>query len=167
MLFIFYDRFSLLIIELLAYISKEFDKQQQMFGLFTKIRHSAILLFRSRQNPLRPQSWRLHCKRKSARRYGQLLPIVIVLSVSSDGHFSYFPEQASKKGEGQSTAKRFWQSRTVFLRRNSPCTEELAKTHASCKGIFSVVSWWVSLLVDHLVPEGTCSQVLRSTSVDS
>ena len=28
-------------------------------------------------------------------------------------------------------------------------------------------TWWVSLLVDQWVPEGTCSQVLRSTSVDS
>ena len=28
-------------------------------------------------------------------------------------------------------------------------------------------TWWVSLLVDQRVPEGTCSQVLRSTSVDS
>ena len=27
--------------------------------------------------------------------------------------------------------------------------------------------WWVSLLVDQWVPAGTCSQVLRSTSVDS
>ena len=27
-------------------------------------------------------------------------------------------------------------------------------------------SWWVSLLVDQGIPEGTCSQVLRSTSVD-
>ena len=27
-------------------------------------------------------------------------------------------------------------------------------------------SWWVSLLVDQWVTEGTCSQVLRSTSVD-
>ena len=29
------------------------------------------------------------------------------------------------------------------------------------------LTWWVSLLVDQRVPEGTCSQVLRSTSVDS
>ena len=29
------------------------------------------------------------------------------------------------------------------------------------------ITWWVSLLVDQWVPEGTCSQVLRSTSVDS
>ena len=28
-------------------------------------------------------------------------------------------------------------------------------------------TWWVSLLVDQWVPRGTCSQVLRSTSVDS
>ena len=28
------------------------------------------------------------------------------------------------------------------------------------------LTWWVSLLVDTRVPEGTCSQVLRSTSVD-
>ena len=28
-------------------------------------------------------------------------------------------------------------------------------------------TWWVSLLVDQRIPEGTCSQVLRSTSVDS
>ena len=28
-------------------------------------------------------------------------------------------------------------------------------------------TWWVSLLVDQWVPEGTCSQVLRSSSVDS
>ena len=28
-------------------------------------------------------------------------------------------------------------------------------------------TWWVSLLVDQIVPEGTCSQVLRSTYVDS
>ena len=28
------------------------------------------------------------------------------------------------------------------------------------------LTWWVSLMVDTRVPEGTCSQVLRSTSVD-
>ena len=28
-------------------------------------------------------------------------------------------------------------------------------------------TWWVSLPVEQLVPDGTCSQVLRSTSVDS
>ena len=28
------------------------------------------------------------------------------------------------------------------------------------------ITWSVSLLVDQGVPEGTCSQVLRSTSVD-
>ena len=31
---------------------------------------------------------------------------------------------------------------------------------------FSLTIWLVSLLVDQRVPEGTCSQVLRSTSVD-
>ena len=31
----------------------------------------------------------------------------------------------------------------------------------------SSTTWWVSLLVDQGVPEGTCSQVLRSTSVES
>ena len=30
-----------------------------------------------------------------------------------------------------------------------------------------LTTWWVSLLVDQGVPEGTCSQVLRSTPVDS
>ena len=29
------------------------------------------------------------------------------------------------------------------------------------------LTWWVSLLVDQRVPDGKCSQVLRSTSVDS
>ena len=33
--------------------------------------------------------------------------------------------------------------------------------------IWISTTWWVSLLVDQWVPEGTCSQVLRSTSVDS
>ena len=33
--------------------------------------------------------------------------------------------------------------------------------------IWISTTWWVSLLVDQWVTEGTCSQVLRSTSVDS
>ena len=32
---------------------------------------------------------------------------------------------------------------------------------------FNSTTWWVSLLVDQRVPEGTWSQILRSTSVDS
>ena len=32
--------------------------------------------------------------------------------------------------------------------------------------IYISTTWWVSLLVDKGVPEGTCSQVLRSTLVD-
>ena len=33
--------------------------------------------------------------------------------------------------------------------------------------IWISTTWWVSLLLGQWVPEGTCSQVLRSTSVDS
>ena len=35
------------------------------------------------------------------------------------------------------------------------------------KSFYISTTWWVSLLVDQWVHEGTCSQVLRSTSVDS
>ena len=37
-----------------------------------------------------------------ARRYEHQLPIVIALSIFSDGHFSYVIEPASGKGEGPS-----------------------------------------------------------------
>ena len=33
--------------------------------------------------------------------------------------------------------------------------------------LYFSTTWWVSLLVDQWVPEGTCSQVLWSTSVES
>ena len=37
-----------------------------------------------------------------------------------------------------------------------------------CRSLFPLsTTWWVPLLVDQRVYEGTCSQVLRSTSVDS
>ena len=39
--------------------------------------------------------------------------------------------------------------------------------HLSRSLFYISTTWWVSLLVDQWVPEGTCSQVLRSTSVDS
>ena len=39
--------------------------------------------------------------------------------------------------------------------------------HLSKVSFYISTTWWVSLLVDQWVPEGTCSQVLRSTSVDS
>ena len=48
-----------------------------------------------------------------------------------------------------------------------------AQSQGRTYGIWNLVSfyistaWWVSLLVDQWVPEGTCSQVLRLTSVDS
>ena len=36
------------------------------------------------------------------------------------------------------------------------------------RSLFNILTtWWVSLLVDQWVPESTCSQVLRSTLVDS
>ena len=40
-------------------------------------------------------------------------------------------------------------------------------THLSSSLFLISTTWWVSLLVDQGVPEGACSQVLRSTSVDS
>ena len=39
--------------------------------------------------------------------------------------------------------------------------------HLSKVSFYISTTWWVSLLVDQWVPEGTCSQILRSTSVDS
>ena len=39
--------------------------------------------------------------------------------------------------------------------------------HLSGSLFYISTTWWVSVLVDQWVPEGTCSQVLRSTSVDS
>ena len=38
--------------------------------------------------------------------------------------------------------------------------------HLSKVSFYISTTWWVSLLVDQWIPEGTCSQVLRSTSVD-
>ena len=39
--------------------------------------------------------------------------------------------------------------------------------HLSRSLFFISTTWWVSLQVDQRVPDGKCSQVLRSTSVDS
>ena len=59
--------------------------------------------------------------------YGCGLPIVIAVSIMSDGHFLCVTEPASEKGEGPSITKYFWQSRTSVPCQNPPCSEKLAK----------------------------------------
>ena len=77
--------------------------------------------------------------------------------------------------------RRIWKDRfsVINLQRKSGIIQKsktiLCFTH--CKSQVTQVqidntfyistTWWVSLLVDQRVPEGTCSQVLRSTSADS
>ena len=47
------------------------------------------------------------------------------------------------------------------------CVWKYYRNYLSVYYCWTSTTWWVSLLVDQWVPEGTCSQVIRSTSVDS
>ena len=61
----------------------------------------------------------------------------------------------------------WWVYKNVIKNKNLALSDLKWCIHLS-KSLFLIsTTWWVSLLVDQWVPEGTWSQVLRSTSVDS